>query len=210
MASDGAASERVLVLAPIGRDGPAAAALLRETGLAAEVCAGLEALRNGLEAGAGVAVVAEEAFYREPMERLVGWVEAQPSWSDFPFVVLTSGRGAARDHLRRVRLLEALRNVSLLERPVQTMTLVSAVQAALRARRRQYETRGYVLEREQAASRLEALVTERTRELEEANRHLRAQIAEREQAEAALRQAQKMEAVGQLTGGGGPPKKQGF
>jgi PAS domain S-box-containing protein len=48
---------------------------------------------------------------------------------------------------------------------------------------------------------LEQRVAARTAELEAANRALRAQIAEREQAEAALRQAQKMEAMGQLTGG---------
>jgi signal transduction histidine kinase/CheY-like chemotaxis protein len=38
-------------------------------------------------------------------------------------------------------------------------------------------------------------------DLARANEHLRAQIAQREQAEMALRQAQKMEAIGQLTGG---------
>jgi PAS domain S-box-containing protein len=48
---------------------------------------------------------------------------------------------------------------------------------------------------------LERLVAERTEELTAANERLRAEIAERERAEAALRQAQKMEAVGQLTGG---------
>ncbi len=71
----------------------------------------------------------------------------------------------------------------------------------MQARRRQYEVRSYLDEREQAARGLESLVADRTRELEAANRLLRTQIAEREQAEAALRQAQKMEAVGQLTGG---------
>ncbi|HEY0521904.1 MAG TPA: ATP-binding protein [Stellaceae bacterium] len=48
---------------------------------------------------------------------------------------------------------------------------------------------------------LEQRVGERTRELAAANARLLAEIAEREQTEAALRQAQKLEAVGQLTGG---------
>ena len=48
--------------------------------------------------------------------------------------------------------------MTLQERPIQTVTLVSAVQAALRARLRQYEAAKYLREREQAASRLEELV----------------------------------------------------
>src|SRR5262249_22490769 len=48
---------------------------------------------------------------------------------------------------------------------------------------------------------LEQRVTERTAELESANRHLAAQIEERAQAEAQLRQAQRIEAIGQLTAG---------
>jgi len=48
---------------------------------------------------------------------------------------------------------------------------------------------------------LEQRVTERTAELESANRALAAQIEEREAAEAQLRQAQRIEAIGQLTAG---------
>jgi signal transduction histidine kinase len=48
---------------------------------------------------------------------------------------------------------------------------------------------------------LERRVEERTRELAAANARLQAEIAERAKAEAALVQAQKMEAIGQLTGG---------
>ncbi len=48
---------------------------------------------------------------------------------------------------------------------------------------------------------LETRVAERTSELAAANRELLAQIEERERMAAALRQAQKMETIGQLTGG---------
>lgn len=53
----------------------------------------------------------------------------------------------------------------------------------------------------QRATTLERAVLERTRELRTANDRLRAEAAERAAAEARLRQVQKMEAVGQLTGG---------
>jgi len=51
------------------------------------------------------------------------------------------------------------------------------------------------------AAALEAAVEERTRELRSANERLRAESETRLRAEAQLAQAQKMEAVGQLTGG---------
>src|SRR4051812_45878603 len=51
-ASPDLASPRVLILAPTGRDGTASADLLRRAALAAEVCADLGGLLDGLEAGA--------------------------------------------------------------------------------------------------------------------------------------------------------------
>ena len=49
--------------------------------------------------------------------------------------------------------------------------------------------------------RVETIVVERTHELATVNQRLTAEIEERRQAETALRQAQRMEAIGQLTGG---------
>ncbi|GJD79363.1 response regulator [Methylobacterium gregans] len=76
-------------------------------------------------------------------------------------------------------------------------TIVRALaEARIRAEKRAAEAALQALNRT-----LEARVAERTRELAEANAALEAQIEERERVEEALRLAQRLEAVGQLTSG---------
>jgi signal transduction histidine kinase/ActR/RegA family two-component response regulator len=192
---------RALVFAPIGRDGPASAELLRKASLETEICPDLPTLVNEIEAGAGVVLLAEEGLFGRDIAGLRHWVERQPAWSDLPFIVLTSHQEQPAVGAWRRSLVSALHNVSLLERPIHPLTLTSAVQSAMRARARQYEVRTLLRAREQTAQELERLVVERTRALEEANEQLRNEMAERARMEETLRQAQKMEAIGRLTGG---------
>ena len=192
---------RVLIFAPIGRDGAASADLLRRAGVDAAICPDLADLVRSIEDGAAAVFLAEEGLFGKDTGALTDWVDRQPAWSDLPFIVLTSHQDQPAVVGWRRKLVTALRNVSLLERPVQPITLSSAVQAALRARARQYEVRALIAARERASQELERLVIERTGALEEANAQLRKEIAERARVEENLRQAQKIEALGQLTGG---------
>jgi signal transduction histidine kinase len=192
---------RVLVLAPIGRDAQAAAQHLAESNLDSVVCDDVDDLLAKLSEGAAISLVTEEAFLRGGTQALEKWVANQPPWSDFPFIVLTSRATSAAAQAYRMRLLESLGNVSLLERPLNAVSLMSAIRSAMRARRRQYEVQNHLIDRETFAAQLEDQVWERTKQLEEANEQLRQQIAERKQIEAALQQAQKMEVIGQMTGG---------
>ncbi|WP_332657024.1 response regulator [Brevundimonas sp.] len=201
MSRGGELSERALVLAPTGRDAAIAAAILKEAGAPALVCDTLETLRERLDEGAGLAVVVEEALRDGDLSALSAWIEDQPSWSDFPFLVLTQRGGSVERNPGAQRLSVTLGNVSFLERPFHPTTLVSAVRTALRGRRRQYEARERMEEIRRGEAMLERRVAERTAELEAANRQLAAQISEREKVESALRQAQRLEAVGQLTSG---------
>jgi signal transduction histidine kinase len=201
MTSVDANEQRVLVLAPIGRDASAIADVLQRVSLDSLIVVDVAALLTALDAGAGAVIVGEEALFGAGLDALAGWVDGQAPWSDMPFTIL-AGRDIRLEVLRwRQDMLERLRNASILEKPLDALTLSSASQSAIRGRQRQYEVRTYIAAHAAAAETLEALVASRTHALETANDALRVQMAERERVEDALRQSQKMEAVGQLTGG---------
>ena len=208
-------SERAIILAPQGRDAFVAADILREGGLTAVICKDLSGFAEEIAAGAGVAVLTDDAIRSADIKILAGWINSQPAWSDFPFVLLTERGGGLERNPVATRQTGALGNVVFLERPFHPTTLISVVRTALRSRKKQYEARsrlealheseGHARQAEASArdlnETLEARVRERTEELAATNRQLVAQIEEREKVESTLRQMQRLEAIGQLTSG---------
>jgi signal transduction histidine kinase/ActR/RegA family two-component response regulator len=180
-------SERALILAPHGRDALVALGMLAEAGFDGDVVSDVGQLVEELALGAGLGVVTEEAISTGSLHPLSRWLDEQPEWSDFPFVLLTRRGGGLERNPEASRHLDVLGNVTFLERPFHPTTFVSLAKSALRGRRRQYEARARLEELNELAADLEQRVEERT--------------AEREAAMAQLHEAQKLETLGQLTGG---------
>jgi signal transduction histidine kinase/CheY-like chemotaxis protein len=132
----------VLVLAPLGRDAQLIGRLLGEHGYTCRSVTRLSEIQSAIPLSLGVAVVGEEALSPRALDEVATTLAGQPSWSDVPFVLLSASRHSPQSLLK-------LGNVTMLDRPVQVRTLVSAVEAALRARRRQYAARREIAQRDQ-------------------------------------------------------------
>ena len=133
--------DRILILSPTGRDASLIESVLTAAGMQSESCPDMASLCQELPAGVGALLLAEEALSTPDFENFRSYLTHQEPWSDLPLLVLTSGGFSSRLSLDTTGLLEASCNVTLLERPLRRETLISAAQAALRARRRQYQTR---------------------------------------------------------------------
>ncbi|ACL66470.1 histidine kinase [Anaeromyxobacter dehalogenans 2CP-1] len=140
-------SERVLVLAPTGRDAEVASNVLRTAGLSVMVCRDVPGALEGLREGAAVLLIAQEALGDGARDGLGEWIAHQPPWSDMPVFVVT-GAAPRLDHAHALRRLSWLGNVLLLDRPLRRATLVSVVRSAIRARQRQYAAREVLAARE--------------------------------------------------------------
>jgi signal transduction histidine kinase/ActR/RegA family two-component response regulator len=143
--------DRILILAPTGRDAELARAALGSAGIQAEITPDVGALCEEIERGAGAALITEEALDLHAMRCLHKVLAAQPAWSDFPLLVFTS-RPSLEDLVRSYDPLGDRANITMIERPIRVKTMISAAQAALRARRRQYEVHDLVSELERRVS----------------------------------------------------------
>ncbi len=129
---------RILIYAPIGKDARLVSQLLGRAGLDCFICAQPAEIIDELAKGVGALFIVDEALTPGFLKSFMLFLSHQQTWSDLPILVL-SKQGLKSPELRNLYL--KLGNATLVERPVQSVTLVSTAHSALRARRRQYEMR---------------------------------------------------------------------
>jgi PAS domain S-box-containing protein len=100
-----------------------------------------------IEQHAGAVLLAEESLSGVNRAQLFATLDAQPSWSDIPVVVLTGDGELTGAMSPALVAITTHANALLLERPVRMATLVTTLRSALRARQRQFDVRDHLEER---------------------------------------------------------------
>ena len=179
-------NERVIIMAPVGQDAAAMATLLDTQGFETQICHGLDGYSRQIIDSAGALLLTEEALESAQGSLLLDLLKGQPPWSELPLIILTSGGESRWAGLLNLAATAA-GSVTLLERPISTLTLMRSVQVALRSRRRQYQVRDLVTQLANLNQTLEQRVAKRTAQAVERAKKLRLLSAKLSLAEEAER-----------------------
>lgn len=178
-------NERILVLAPFGRDAVLLQTALMQAALPCQIVEDPAELRLCLQQDVGALLLTEEALAPPTLQVLEDALAVQPVWSRLPLVLLVGAQNVPGLHRSLRQALGRHNRVTILERPVASKTLAAIMQANIWTRRREYEVRALLTD---LALQNEALVSEIVRRhdaeraLRELNRTLEQRVAERTEA----------------------------
>jgi two-component sensor histidine kinase len=132
-----------IVVAPYRRDAPLLKDMLVKHGVPALVCARVVELARSLNDGT-VAILTQEALTPRIIDVLAGYLAVQPEWSELPLILLLDGGRQNAPVLDDLRARLPKSKLTILQRPVRVLELVTAVQTAIKARRRQVQLRDHL------------------------------------------------------------------
>ena len=134
-------SECVVLVTPTRRDAKVTLDLLASQRIEAEIASDLDRAEELIRSGAGTLVVTDPVLMDPDSTRVWQAIDQQPEWSNLPVIALCA---QSNQSPAVALILGRLRNVTVLDRPTSTRTVISAVKAALRGRRWQYQIRDQI------------------------------------------------------------------
>lgn len=138
------------MLAPIGRDALEVCRMLTHAGVECTRSQTMADVVEHVRQGVGSVLLTEESLTAPATDVLAAALAEQPSWSDVPILLLLASEGGPATLAPHVEALGHERTITVLQRPVPAVTLVSAVQVSLRSRQRQYAVRDLMLRERRA------------------------------------------------------------
>ncbi|MBS3652446.1 sensor histidine kinase [Pseudaminobacter sp. 19-2017] len=152
---------KVIVFAPFARDAESIEKVLAQQEMTVERVHSVGTLASCLGDEVGAVVMSEEALAQQDWQPLVVAAKSQPSWSAYPFILLIGQKRSFHETQRVSAILPAeITNVMVLERPMGSATLISAVRWALAGRRRQFVTRNHMQELERRTKQQQLMTRE--------------------------------------------------
>src|SRR5579859_4385406 len=131
---------KVVVVTPNDADSGLAARVLGDQGFGIIPAASLAVAAPLVASDIACVLMVEEAFVESEMQVFQEALQAQPAWSDLPLILVAARESSLVALVERA--FPRSGNVTILQRPLHPVSLVSAVQVALRSREHQVEVRG--------------------------------------------------------------------
>src|ERR1700757_989271 len=119
------AQEKVVILPPTRRDGEVTCRVLERSDIQCLVCNDPLGLAAQIETGIGAIIITDAVAADSRSAAIIAALNAQPAWSDTPTILLSR---TDRSSAAVQRFMAALTNLTILDRPTSTRTLLSAVQ----------------------------------------------------------------------------------
>jgi len=141
--------------APFGKDTEILTEIVSSEGLGVTHCASLNEMAQKVSERTDFVLLTEEALVSTSLQAIQRILRKQEPWSDIPIILLASaGPTPSRWTAGFVSKLADDANISILERPVRVPTIISVLRSAKRARNRQRQIQGLLLQEKESAAKL--------------------------------------------------------
>lgn len=139
-----AVNRPVLVVAPFRRDSKVLGDMLKGNGFEPRICPTPDQLALELVEDTPPIVVSQEGLTSGILALLASHLAGQGRWSELPLILLLDREQRISPVAARLRAELVGAKLTFLQRPVRVVELLSAVQSAVAARRRQLQLRDYI------------------------------------------------------------------
>ncbi len=141
--------------APFGKDTEILTEIVSSEGLGVTHCASLNEIAQKISERTDFVLLTEEALVSTSLQAIERTLRRQEPWSDIPIILLASaGPTPSRWTTGFVSKLGDAANISILERPLRVPTIISVLRSARRARNRQRQIQGLLLQEKESAAKL--------------------------------------------------------